>query len=139
VKQSKKTYLVDTNVLLRYLIGDGAQKAEKAMALMERVEHGSEEVEICSVIVAEMIWTLEKFYEVPRRDIAQKLLVIFSFKGVKGVERPMIVAALQSYGSTNIDFVDCYLAARGKGQNMPVYSFDKKDFSRLDIPWAMPQ
>ncbi len=139
MKQSKKIYLVDTNVLLRYLIGDGAKNAEKALALMERVELGSEEIEICSVIVAEMIWTLEKFYEVPRRDIAQKLLVIFSFKGVKGTERPIIVAALQSYGSTNIDFVDCYLAARGKGRNMPVYSFDKKDFSRLDTQWEMPK
>ena len=139
MKQSKKTYLVDTNVLLRYLIGDNVQNAEKALALMERVESGSEEVEICSVIVAEMIWTLEKFYEVPRKDIAQKLLAIFSFKGVKGPEKPSIIDALQTYASTKIDFVDCYLAAKGNGQNMPVYTFDKKDFSRLGVPWEIPQ
>ncbi len=139
MRQSKKTYLVDTNVLLRYLIGDNVQNAEKALALMERVESGSEEVEICSVIVAETIWTLEKFYEVPRKDIAQKLLAIFSFKGVRGSEKSSIVDALQTYASTRIDFIDCYLAARGKGQNMPVYSFDKKDFSRLGTPWEIPK
>lgn len=105
---------------------------------MEQVEEGKKEIELCSVMVAETIWTLEKFYEVPRNDIAEKLLVILSFKGVKGHEKTMIVKALHSYASLHIDFVDCFLAAKGKEQNMSIYSFDKKDFARLGTPWEMP-
>ncbi|MDR4501158.1 MAG: type II toxin-antitoxin system VapC family toxin [Nitrospirales bacterium] len=136
--QPKKPRLVDTNVLLRYLVGDEPRQTERATSLMERVEDGSEELDIPPVVVAEMIWTLEKFYEVPRRDIAQKLMTIFSFKGVRGPETSIISTALRSYASTKIDFVDCYLASRANEQNMVLYSFDKKDFSRLKTRWQSP-
>ena len=104
---------------------------------MERVEDGSEEIEISSMIIAEMIWTLEKFYEVPRSEIAEKLLAILSLKGVRGPEKSTVFTALHSYASMKIDFVDCYLAARAKEQNMLVYTFDKKDFTRLDTRWEI--
>ncbi|GJL57049.1 MAG: hypothetical protein NPIRA02_41810 [Nitrospirales bacterium] len=136
--QPKKPHLIDTNVLLRYLIGDDPHHAEKATSLMERVEAGTEDIEIAPMIVAEMIWTLEKFYEVPRNEIAQKLMAIFGFKGVKGPEKTIILIALRSFASTKIDFVDCYLASRAKEQNSLVYTFDKKDFSRLNTRWESP-
>lgn len=138
MKEPKKPHLVDTNILLRYLIGDDPPKAAKATALMESAEEGSEEIEIPPVIVAEMIWTLEKFYQIPRDTIAEKLLVMFSFKGVKGPEKKIILAALHSYASLKIDFVDCYLAARAVDQKIPVYTFDKKDFNRLSAHWELP-
>ena len=136
--QPKKPHLIDTNVLLRYLIGDDSRNAAKATSLMERVEEGSEDIEIAPVIVAEIIWTLEKFYEVPRSEIAQKIITIFCFKGIRGQEKNIILTALRSYASMKIDFVDCYLASRAKAQNMLVYSFDKKDFSRLNTQWESP-
>ena len=108
------------------------------MALMECVEEGSKEVEIPPVIVAEVIWTLEKFYQVPQGEIVKKLLIVFSLKGVKGPEKKITLTALHSYASMKIDFVDCYLAARAIEQDMPVYSFDKKDFNRLSARWEMP-
>ncbi|GJL65803.1 MAG: hypothetical protein NPIRA05_07740 [Nitrospirales bacterium] len=136
--QPNNLHLIDTNVLLRYLIGDNPPHAEKATFLLERVEEGSQEIEIPPVIVAEMIWTLEKFYEVPRNTIAQKIITIFCFKGVRGPEKNIILTALRSYASTKIDFVDCYLASRANEQNLLVYTFDKKDFSRLNASWESP-
>ena len=138
MNQPKKPYLIDTNVLLRYLIGDTPQQAAQASALMESAEEGSQELEIPPTIVAEVVWTLEKFYQVPRGLIAEKLLMLFSLKGVKGPEKKIILAALQSYTSLKIDFVDCYLAARAVDQGMRIYSFDKKDFNRLRAPWEIP-
>ena len=82
--QSKKIHLIDTNIILRYLIGDDKEKAIRAATLMEHVEKGTEQIEISPVVVAETIWTLEKFYKVPKKEISAKLLSLFLFKGVRG-------------------------------------------------------
>lgn len=136
--QQKKIHLIDTNIVLRYLIGDDPKKAAKATALMEQVEEGCQQIEIPSIIVAETVWTLEKFYQVPREEIAYLLLSIFSFKGIKGEEKKTIIKALTSYRKKTIDFIDCFLAAKSEEKKIPVYSFDKKDFKRLQIDWESP-
>lgn len=136
--RQKKIHLIDTNIILRYLIGDDPKKAAKAMALMERAEKNQQDIEIPSIVVAETIWTLEKFYNVPREEIADKLLSIFSFKGIKGPEKNSIVKALNFYISRKIDFVDCFLAAKSIEKTTTIYSFDKKDFKRLKADWKTP-
>jgi len=40
---------------------------------MERLESGTEKGEILESVIAEAVWTMESFYEVPRREIAKKL------------------------------------------------------------------
>ncbi|MFQ5456537.1 MAG: PIN domain-containing protein, partial [Nitrospirota bacterium] len=120
-KKTQKIHLIDTNIILRYLIGDDPEKAARAVALMERVEDGLQDIEIPSVVVAEIILTLEKFYNVPREEIADKLLTIFSFNGVQGYEKKIIVKALNSYISKRIDFVDCFLAARSVEKKTAIY------------------
>ncbi len=137
-KKIQKIHLIDTNVILRYLIGDDPEKAARATVLMERVEDGLQNIEIPSIVVAETTWTLEKFYNVPREEIANKLLTIFSFNGVKGSEKKAIIKALHSYASMKIDFIDCFLAEQSVEKKMAIYSFDKKDFNRLHADWEIP-
>ena len=47
-----KAHLVDTNVILRYLIGDSPVQAGKSTELMERLEAGAERAEILESVVA---------------------------------------------------------------------------------------
>lgn len=93
-----KAHLIDTNVLLRYLIGDVPPQAGKARALMERLEAGTERAEVLESVVAETTWTLESFYNVPRSEIAEKLATILSFKGVKAAQKSLLVSALAKFG-----------------------------------------
>jgi len=136
--QQKKIHLIDTNIIIRYLMGDDINKANLAAELMLKVENGLENIEISSVVTAEIIWTLEKFYKVPKLEISNKLLTIFSFRGIKGFEKGIIIEALRLYASHNIDFVDCYLAAKSVEKAMPIYTFDKKDFTKLKADWETP-
>ena len=134
IKSNEKCY----NIILRYLIGDDPEKAASAGALMEQVEKGHRLIEIPTVVTAEIIWTLEKFYKVPRSSIVEKLLAIFYFRGVQGADKKVIINALHSYNSLSIDFVDCFLAASSVEHSKPIYSFDEKDFRRLEATWEMP-
>lgn len=45
---------IDSNILLRYLLGDDKQQAEKADIII----NGGEKVLITDVVLAEVLWTL---------------------------------------------------------------------------------
>lgn len=134
----RKAHLIDTNVLLRYLVGDAPVHADKARVLMERLAAGTERAEVLESVVAEATWTLESFYRIPRPDIAEKLATILSFKGVQAAQKGLLIGALAKFGSTSADFVDCLLAAKAQQQSLTVYSFDAKDFRRLGVAWESP-
>src|SRR6266436_3878109 len=105
-------HLLDTNVILRYLIGDDPPRASRATALMERVEQGQEAVFISEEVLTETVWTLESFYKVPRAEIAERLTALLSVDGVQVFSKVIFSQALQFYSSGRADFVDCLLASR---------------------------
>lgn len=137
-RRSASVHFVDTNVILRYLVGDEPASAAKAKALMKRVETGAEEIVIPDDIVAESVWTLQSFYKVPRREIAGRLIGLLSFRGVRVSTRDSLREALHLYAATSADFPDCLLAARSRHRDIPVYTFDEDDFKKLGCAWEEP-
>jgi uncharacterized protein len=131
-------HFIDTNVILRFLIGDDPPKATRATALFERVERGQERVVVPEEVLTETVWTLQSFYEIPREETAQKLAALLSFAGVQAASRDVLLQSLHIYASSNADFVDCLLAARCRESGIPVYTFDETDFKRLKVPWHKP-
>lgn len=131
-------HLLDTNILLRYLIGDSPAQAARATALMERLERGAERAELMETVLAEAVWTLESFYKVPRPEIAEKVAAILAFPGIRAQGKGVLVTALARFGTSSADFVDCLLAARARQKGVMVYSFDARDFRRLGVPWEPP-
>ena len=130
--------LLDTNVLLRYPIGDAPAQAAGATALMERLEAGQEHGEVLETVVAETVWTLESYYRVPRHEIAERVAAILAFRGVRVARKGLLIRALARFGSTSADFVDCLLAATADRWKLTVYSFDARDFRRLGVRWEAP-
>jgi predicted nucleic-acid-binding protein len=137
-RRSVPVHLVDTNVILRYLIGDDPPSAAKATALMKRVERAEEEIFLPDDIVAETVWTLQSYCKVPRQEIADRLIALLSFAGVRVSARNTLRESLHLYATTGADFPDCLLAARSRHRAMPVYTFDETDFKKLGCAWEEP-
>ena len=76
-------YLVDTNVLLRFLSGQPVAQAAAARSLFARASIGEVVLEAPSVIVAEAFYTLHSFYGVERKTAASKLALLLRQHGVK--------------------------------------------------------
>jgi predicted nucleic-acid-binding protein len=131
VKPPMKGYVLDTNVILRYLLSDDSEQSPRATVLMEKIENGREGAELPAVVVTELVWTLNKFYKVPRDEIVGKLTQILGFRGVVGAEKRLIIEALTLYSQSRADFVDCFLAAKSRRGGLTVYSFDEEDFKKL--------
>ena len=129
MKLPRKVYLIDTNVVLRYLLGDHPEFSLKAEAFMFDVSKGVKKAEILNVVIVECIYVMEKYYEIPKTEIVEKLSGILNFSGIVNPDRSEILEALLKYENSNIDIVDCILAARSSPEKV-VISFDK-DMKKL--------
>ena len=129
MKLPQKVYLIDTNVILRYLLGDHPEFSPKAAAFMSEVSKGTKKAEIPDVVIVECIYVMEKYYEVPKSEIVEKLSGILNFSGIVNLDRSEVLEALLKYDNSNIDIVDCILAARSSPEKV-VISFDK-DIEKL--------
>ena len=129
MKLPRKVYLIDTNVVLRYLLGDHPEFSPKAQAFMFDVSKGVKKAEILNVVIVECIYVMEKYYEIPKTEIVEKLSGILNFSGIVNPDRSEILEALLKYENSNIDIVDCILAACSSPEKV-VISFDK-DMKKL--------
>ena len=129
MKLPQKVYLIDTNVVLRYLLGDHPEFSPKAEAFILDVSKGVKKAEIPDVVIVECVYVMEKFYEIPKTEIVEKLSGILNFSGIVNPDRSEILEALLKYENSNIDIVDCILAACSSPEKV-VISFDK-DMKKL--------
>jgi predicted nucleic acid-binding protein len=130
-----KPCLLDTNVLVRFFTGQPPDMAERARALIAQADSGKLLLQIPSLIVAETIYTLESFYEMPKAGICEKMLAFLRSRGIAPLEPDIITDALERYQSLPVHFADAYLAASAAASGTPVFSFDE-DFARFkDVTW----
>ena len=125
----EKVYLIDANVILRYLLNDHKRFSPKAKAFIQDVAKGIKKAELQSVVVVECVYVMEKFYEIPKKEIVDKLSRILNIKAIVNANKSAILDALVKYENSSADIVDCILAAKSSPQRV-IVSFDK-DFKRL--------
>jgi predicted nucleic acid-binding protein len=125
-----KRRLVDTNIIVRYLVGDNEKHSKAATKLFEACDRGDLTLIVLSAVVAECVFVLESFYEKPRRDIAQVLSNLVASPGMELGELTVHQDALNRYGSSKLHFVDCLIAAHAAAGDISVATFDN-DFKKF--------
>jgi predicted nucleic-acid-binding protein len=129
MKLPVKVYLIDTNVILRYLMADHEKFSPKAKAFMVKVSQEKTKAEIPAVVIVECVYMMEKYYRIPKLEITDTLSRILNFSGIVNSDKSEILEALIKYEASDADIVDCLLAA-SFAPGRVVVSFDK-DFARL--------
>jgi predicted nucleic-acid-binding protein len=125
-----KRGLVDTNLIVRYLVQDHEKHARAAGRLFEACDRGDVVIVVLPAVLAECLFVLESFYEHPRGDIASALGRLISSPCIEIDGAAIHLDALDRYRKTKIHFVDCLIAATAAAENMPVASFDQ-DFRKF--------
>lgn len=124
---------VDTNIFLRYLTNDVPTQADAVEELFRSAAEGEVNLLTNTLVVAEIIWTLESYYRLSREEIYSKVLAIINTPGLEVVDSDLILQAITWYKEKNIDFLDGYNGAWLLSQGMKtIHTFDKKHFSRLE-------
>lgn len=112
---------LDTNIILRYLLQDCEQFITQSKEYME-----NSKTYIRNEVLAEVVYVLNKTYQVPKSEIANILKELLSMETIEVDSKEVISLALEIFGTKNIDFVDSLLCAYSKLLKINVVSFDKK-------------
>ncbi len=123
---------LETSVLLRYLTRDDEAKAQKALALLQRLERREEQARSSAIVIFETVYTLQSYYKLPKARIRELLLPVINLRGLRIPYKPVLRRALDFYADRNLSFADAYFAAemlkRGESE---VYSWDE-GFKRVE-------
>ena len=122
--------LVDTNLIVRYLVQDHEKHSKAAGRLFDACDRGDAVVAVLPMVLAECVFVLESFYGHPRSDIASALGRLISSPGVEISEVAIHLDALNRFKRTRVHFVDCLLAATAAAENTPVATLDQ-DFRKF--------
>ena len=110
--------ICDANVILRYLMHD-----DNTLYDIAKEEINKNPI-IPFVVLSEIVYVLKGVYKVPRKEIADTLIVLSDEVNYEDVE--LTIKTLQNYKEYNLDFVDCYLLARNQVLKEEIVTFDKE-------------
>jgi len=127
----KELRVIDANILLRFLTNDIPEQANLCTQLLKRIEAGIEQVLLPDLVLADVVWTLEKFYKQPKTTILELLVPILNLRGLRFSSKETAQQALQLYAEKNVDWTDAFVAAQmlAKKRNQ-IYSYDR-DFDKI--------
>jgi uncharacterized protein len=129
---SVETVFADTNLFLRYLTNDVPSQADVVESLLQRAEKGKINLVTTSMVIAEIVWTLESYYELEKKEIQVMVLGILNTEGLEVIDSDLILQAVVLYADKNVDFIDAFNAAwMLKNDVDKIYTFDQKHFNRF--------
>lgn len=120
-----KEEIIDTNVLVRFFVGDNKLQQKQAGSWFSQAQKGKRKLVIKSLVVAETCFVLESFYKKKRDEIAD-VFEVFLAQSWLIVEERDVLLSLWVWYKDGLHFVDSYLLSWVKKNNSSVVSFDKK-------------
>jgi predicted nucleic-acid-binding protein len=118
--------IVDTNVIVRYLINDQPELHKKARGFLDLVKLGKFKAYIEQTVFTEVIFVLTKLYNIPRDKIKESLHNLLLYRGFHNNEKDILIESLNIYVQTNLHIVDCIIAAKARFEGLEIESFDKE-------------
>jgi len=125
-----REFLLDANVLVRFLVQDDPMQGAAATALFEKAGRRDVLLTLDALVLAEVVYVLTGRYGRSRTEVANVLLALIQNAGIETTEPEIVTDALRRFAAFNVDFSDAWLAARAAQLHRPVASFDR-DFDKF--------
>lgn len=118
--------IVDANVILRFLLHDDDEQFTIAKSFFDDVKIGWKGAVILESVLVETVYVLLKVYKVPKKEIAEALKNLLSFKGIANKDKEEFIEALNVYNyGNNLSIVDCLIYVKSKKLKTDILTFDK--------------
>lgn len=116
--------IIDTNVIIRYLINDDSKLFIQAKQFLDQVKSGKIKCRLEQAVFTEVAFVLSSYYEVPREKIADVLHNLLLYKGIIVNDHAVFLLSLEIYKNSKLHIVDSILAANTQVHNLKLMSFD---------------
>ena len=129
---------VDSNIFMRWLLGDDKKQADAIAALVKKYEKRGEHLWASDMVIAEVVWVLESVYSIPPKAVSQYIESLLDVETFEFENHERLLRAVELYRAHEIDFIDCYIVAAAKDKGLAtVVSFDR-DFKKMPIEMIRP-
>jgi predicted nucleic-acid-binding protein len=118
--------ILDANAVLRFILGDNEKmSSETKLVITEN------NCFVPTEIIAEIVYVLSGFYNIPRGEVCDALLGFLSNKTISCADFTVVKTGLSLFAETNFDFVDCLLVGYSRTGHK-IFTFDKKLKRKLE-------
>ena len=118
---------IDTNVLVRFLVGDDPAQARRAKALVDRLERREERAYVSDIVLCELVWVLTRSYGFERAQILPALERLAAARQLRFDSVDNVLRALSAYARGKGDFADYLIREQAKAAGCSaVVTFDRR-------------
>ena len=118
--------IADANIILRYLLKDDKNQFTQSRLILEK-----NDIFIPFEITAEIVYVLEKVYNISREEISNTLSKLFNYNNLSFINKKLVLKALEFYSNYNLDYADSLLCVYKAIEHHEIFTFDKKLLSIL--------
>ncbi len=122
----QKRFLLDTNIILRFLLADHPTLSKKAKNIFKKAEKGEIELFVNHTTIAEVFWVLESFYQLSRQELIQILSDLLRFPNLRVTDKRMILKTFNLLARENVSYIDAYNLIFARKNNLELKTFDRK-------------
>ena len=113
--------ILDTNIILRYLLNDDEEQSNKSLKIIE-----NNEIFIPNEVIVEVIYVLSKTYKFSKTDVNDIVTSLLNEENIIFQNKDIIKVTMSTYVAENLDVIDCMLYAYKICENYDIETFDKK-------------
>jgi len=118
---------LDTNVLVRFLVGDDQQMMLKAKAVLEQAQEKNEPLLITTPVLLEMLWVLKARYGLSREDILDALGKLALIRALSFESSSRVHELVHIGSATRFDLADILIGLHAQGCGCTTtFTFDKR-------------
>lgn len=120
-----KTFFVDANVVIRFLLHDHPSLSPKAREIFLQAEKGKLQIYLDEVILAEIVWTLSSFYKIKKMDLIERLEKLLSQSWIVNQKKKLLLETFNLYRLSNLDYIDCWAFVKAASLKTKLTTFDR--------------
>jgi predicted nucleic-acid-binding protein len=117
---------LDTNVLIRYLIGDDEVQQDIARKVIEEEHSRENSIWIHPIMIVELVWVLRSAYKASKSQILDVLDILLRIDAFHIIDEIDVRAAVASFRTFDVDFADALLHASYQRRGAGLATFDRK-------------
>lgn len=122
---------IDTNVLLRIVVGDSPEQIRTVERLLDRLRE-DDTIFVNVSVILEASWVLKRLYRFPRERILDFLQALLERREFEIADYEAVGNALDLCRRENVDFADALLAEMNRLAGCATtFTFDKRAATRV--------
>ncbi len=118
---------LDTNVVVRFLVGDDAAMAAKALRVLDDAHETGSPLLVTNLVLLESMWVLGSAYALTRGDILDAFERLLDMPALRFESRGLMLDFVRRARASTFDLADILIALHSRMHNCSTtLTFDKK-------------